>query len=309
MIIHRFSFSILIVLLVIVCFVFTDFAQTAQDVGNINIQYVVEEDSGGGIVDSTAPVISAVSSIPDYTTSTVSWIAVDNLGISSCVFTYGLTAGNYTSSSIPNVNVSNYSINLDNLSSSTPYYFLIECYDSVNNHASETGIFTTLPIAFNQNLTIIGYPEKRIQKIDGNLNLESRLLLYNEITKEEVFLLKVDLNNEGSVTVSNSDIPIGNFDAVLKGQSHLGKKIIGVVINNDSDVVLDFTDSGNFYLKAGDVQGTDLKDNEIDILDISAEDIKFNSNNLEFDLNRDGIVDVLDLSMILTNFGQVGDPV
>ena len=86
---------------------------------------------------------------------------------------------------------------------------------------------------------------------------------------------------------------------------------MGVNIVNGQDLTLDFTDNGQFELLAGDVAGTDiapgLKDNFVDILDVSAEDVKFNSQDLIMDLNRDGIVDVLDVSVLLVNFNKAGD--
>ena len=73
-------------------------------------------------------------------------------------------------------------------------------------------------------------------------------------------------------------------------------------------MVLDFTNGGSYELYAGDVQGFGLKDNLIDVLDISMTDSKFNSANEDADLNRDGVVDVLDMSIVLVNYGKQGDP-
>ena len=108
-----------------------------------------------------------------------------------------------------------------------------------------------------------------------------------------------------------------NMSVFIKGRSHLAKKITGINIGEATEnIILNFTDSseleswGSYYLSAGDVQGDwpGLKDNFVDVLDISAVDVKFNQlDDLDADLNKDGVVDVLDVAVILTNLNNQGD--
>jgi len=211
---------------------------------------------------------------------------------------------------VPNVfPSSSFSVDLTGLSTGTIYYYLITCVDTDTNASTVSGTSTTLSALFLNNLIILGQPEKRVPKTGGNLSLDSTVLFYNPVTHALVHTVNATLNNSGSSTVYDPSLPTGNFDAALKGQSHLAKKIINVNIVNGSDATLDFTESGAFYLLAGDVQGAGLKDNFVDILDISAVDIRFNSTDLEADLNRDGIVDVLDMSIVLVNYNKPGDPI
>lgn len=294
------------------CFVFRGPAFTATESGNINVQYTVPSPStpgDGGPSDNIPPVISNILTDASYTTATVSWVATDNVGVGYCSFSYGLT-DSYGFSGATNVAGSNFYVNLDGLTTGTPYFFIITCADS-SNLATATGTFVTLSPVFQNNLTILARPEKRVPKTGGNLDLAVTLLLYDAVTKQLMHAVNTEINSTGSSTVDGAvaGIPTGDFEAVLKGQSHLAKKVIGVHLENGNDTVIDFSDSGAYYLLAGDVQGTGLKDNFVDILDISAEDIKFNSTNLEFDLNRDNIVDVLDMSAILVNYNKNGDPI
>lgn len=279
----------------------------AEENQDINVQYnVPSAPSGGG--DSTPPIISNVSTSASYTTATVAWVAIDNLGSVSCYFDYGLTSM-YGSSAPVSISGSNFTVNLSGLATGTLYYFLISCVDGSSNMSTYNGTFTTLSPFFLNNLIILGKPEKRVPKPGGNLSLDSAVLFYNPVSHALVHTLNITLDNSGSSTVAAPGVPVGNYDAVLKGQSHLAKKIINVNIVDGATTTLDFTESGAFYLLAGDVQGTGLKDNFVDILDISAVDVRFNSTNLEADLNRDGIVDVLDMSIVLVNYNKPGDPI
>lgn len=309
MINSRYNIRVVVLLLLLGgCFVFGRFAFTAEESGDINVQFTVPSSGGGGETsDDIAPVISGVAAFPSFTTATVSWVATDNVAVSYCSFNYGPTES-YGLSGGTNYSGSNYYVLLTDLATGTPYYFLITCADT-GNQTTATGTFMTMSEEFQNKLTIIAKPEKRVPKTGGNLALDVTLVLYDSVTKLKVFTYTTAINNAGSSTVQNIGAPTGDFEAVLKGQSHLAKKIIGVHLENGTDAVLDFSDAGAFSLLAGDVQGVGLKDNFVDILDVSAEDIKFNSTNLEFDLNRDDIVDVLDMSAILVNYNKKGDPV
>lgn len=295
--------------LAISIFLVYDFAISAEQSGDININMTVPTigGGGGGSSDSISPVISDIVSTVDYTTGTVSWTATDNILVQNCTFDYGQTEM-YGFSVIPDVNVSSYSVGLSGLATGTTYYYIISCYDTSGNSVNATGTLTTLSPGFINRLFIVAKPEKRVPKTGGNYAANASLLFYDAVTKVLAHSMAISINDAGTSTIQDTAIPTGNFEVVLKGESHLAKRIVGVSIENGYDTTLDFTEVGVFYLLAGDVQGTGLKDNFVDILDISAEDIKFNSHDLIFDLNRDGIVDVLDMSAVLVNYNKNGDP-
>lgn len=306
------NFIAIVALIFAGCVLFYNLAFTATESGNINVQMTVPTTGGGGgpggPADSTGPTISSVSSTMGYTTGTVSWTASDSSSVLNCYFDYGLTEL-YGSISSPSANFDYYWVNLSSLATGTPYFYKITCNDSYNNVSTATGTIITRAPNFTRKLYILGKPEKRINKTGGNWGVNATLLLYNSITKDLVYSKSIVISNTGTSTLQDAAISIGNFEAVLKGESHLAKKIINVDISNSQDSTLDFTESDNFYLFAGDMQGSGLKDNFVDILDISAENLKFNSHESAFDINRDDIVDVLDVSAVLVNYNKGGDKI
>ncbi|MFA5127683.1 MAG: hypothetical protein WC457_01595 [Patescibacteria group bacterium] len=267
-----------------------------------------EEPPGGGPTDTNPPVISNVSSTVNFTTSTVSWTAVDDNAILNCTFYYGESTAYGHSATVAGSGSSFYA-DLSGLLMGTDYYFLISCLDTYGNPGTATGMFSTLASEFKNNLIILAKPEKRVPKTGGNYDMGATLRLYDSTTKALAYSTDLSFGATGSTTISGNGIPVGTYDAMLKGEAHLAKRIINVNIVNGSNTTLDFTQANTFYLYTGDVQGTGLKDNFVDILDVSKEDIEFNSSQKIFDLNRDGAVDVLDISAVLTNFNMRGDAV
>jgi hypothetical protein len=302
---HLLIFSIIIF---IGCFAVYDFVKS--DNQNVNVYLTVPSSGGGGgaTVDSIPPVISDIVVNPNYTTGTVLWTATDETELASCSFDYGLTEL-YGWSAVPLQVDSGFTANLFGLTTGTLYYFMIHCIDMGGNSTIATGTLATLSPEFYRNLVIVAKPEKRIYKIGGNYQANAFLLLYDGVTKIVQHIIEVNLDQSGTTTVQVEDVLTGNYEAILKTESHLAKRIIGISIENNFDPILDFTEVNSFYLLAGDVQGEGLKDNFVDILDISATDIKFNSNHPVFDLNRDNIVDVLDMSAVLVNYNKQGDPI
>lgn len=292
------------------CFILFDFVSTESQNQDLNVYLTVPSSGGGGggTGDSVVPIISDINVAVDYTTGTVSWVATDETQLANCSFDYGLTEL-YGSTIWPDQTSSDFFVDLNGLTTGTLYYFMIHCMDMSSNSATATGTLTTLSPEFFRNLIITAKPEKRISKIGGNYQANAFLLLYDSVTKELQNTIEVNLDYSGTTTIQVEDVLTGNYEAVLKTESHLAKRIIGVSVVNDFDTVLDFTDADVFYLLAGDVQGTGLKDNFVDILDISATDINFNSVDPIFDLNRDDIVDVLDMSAVLVNYNKAGDPI
>lgn len=285
---------------------------------NINVNVTVPGASGCSgctVGDITPPVVTNVSSTPGTNTSTVKWMATDESGIRSCFFYYGLNDNNNITAAPVSLGGNYYGVDLTGLATSTVYTFQLFCQDNTGNNSTplNTGSFATLG-GIVHSLTVWAKPEKRVSKTGGNDEVNVTLLIYDPGEQKTVFSKAISLNSVGSSTQYNVPVPVGhNLQAILKGESHLAKKIVGVNIVNGQDLTLDFTDGGQFELLAGDVAGTDivpgLKDNFVDILDVSAEDVKFNSQDLIMDLNRDGIVDVLDVSVLLVNFNKAGDAI
>ncbi|MFA5211138.1 MAG: hypothetical protein WC414_01370 [Patescibacteria group bacterium] len=273
---------------------------------------------GGPSADTTPPTITNIFSSSSLTYAKVSWSAVDNNPeLPVCVFNYGLDTSYSLNTAVYNNN-SNFWIELNGLESAKKYFYQIRCNDASNNYVFATGEFETLVVLPEKSLSLEVYarPDKRV---GGNNYSLPALLVFSDNSAHEIFkIVQINLDNSGYYKNLNISLPIyNNFSVFLKGRSHLAKKISGVNITADtSELILNFTDStilnswGSYYLYAGDTQGDwpGLKDNIVDVLDLSAEDVKFNQlNDLDTDLNGDGITDISDVSIVLINFNMQGD--
>lgn len=299
------NFIILTTLLICGLFGVANFVYGESQSSGVNVQMTVPNPPGGdpgpGAGDAS-PVISNVTTTPAATSSVVTWTVTDDHGLSNVTFNYSADLSYDLSAFVSG----NYRVNLTGLTSDTVYYFKIVATDTATNVVEYTGSFTTLSDKI-KSLKIYAKPEKRVSKPGGNLALNVTVVFYNPATQQVIYTLNTNLDKTGSSNFYNITMPTAiGLEAVLKGESHLAKKIVGVNLVNGQNIILDFTDNGQFALLAGDVQGTGLKDNFVDILDVSAENVKFNGTYLNEDLNRDGVVDVLDMSMVLVNFNRGG---
>jgi len=257
-------------------------------------------------------LLNIVSTSTSFTTATIAWTAISAEGVETCSFVYGTNLFAVD----PAVDNNNYTVNLSGLSVSTTYNFIISCKSNDNIYKSLESYFTTkfsditkVPV----DLTVLARPEKRGE---SNNSIGGLLVFYDPIQKIILDMKQIDIDNNGFYRNSEAQLPeYNNMEVFLKGRSHLAKKIIGVDVAEDENLILNFTDAtnlnfGNFKLKAGDVQGSwpGLKDNFVDVLDLSAVDVRLNNlTDFDADLNNDSIVDVLDMSMVLGNFNLGGD--
>ncbi len=134
-----------IILILAVIFINGLFFYTAQAANkNINVQLTVPSGPVGcgnncPQPDVTPPVISSVASSTTKTTASVTWLASDNIAISSVSFAYGTTVA-YAQTASPE---GTYGVNLTGLTSSTVYYFKITVADTSGNSVIYTGTFLT----------------------------------------------------------------------------------------------------------------------------------------------------------------------
>jgi hypothetical protein len=154
---------------------------------------------------------------------------------------------------------------------------------------------------------IIAIPEKRVSKPGGNLANYSRVR-FVQAGEEKQSSLFTTLGVSGLYSgLDISSLTEGDYDIYVKGSVHLTRKISQYM--DLSVTTLDFTDSGNNPLLAGDVNGSILTDGDdvINSLDLSLllNDLDVLDNRT--DLNKDNIVNALDLAMIITNLDETGD--
>jgi len=114
------------------------------------------------------------------------------------------------------------------------------------------------------------------------------------------------LNTDGTVNVVTDNVAADTYDISFKGRSHLTRVLRGVVIAaGATTATLDFTQGNTVVLLAGDVQA--LKDNYINALDLSALASAIYTSNADGDLNGDGTVNALDISITVVNIYKHGE--
>ena len=154
-------------------------------------------------------------------------------------------------------------------------------------------------LAFN----VLAYPEKRFPA-QGNWSLPAQLTLYPPGASASQYTFDFVTDQQGRADVPASSVPSAPYDFVLKGLSHLSKRLPSLSFSG-ADLLLDFSFGGTFHLIAGDVHPT--KDDYINGLDISSAVTRLYGSFLDADLNFDGFVNGMDLSMIVINLYKKGE--
>ncbi len=157
------------------------------------------------------------------------------------------------------------------------------------------------PVAVFMNLA--AYPEKRIPSI-GNWGTRGILDLYGFGSLEPDHVFAAPTSSEG-ITVIENNVDAGIYHASYKGLSHLTRFMRNIQFIEGESVDLDFTELGTYFLLAGDVALS--KDDYINSLDIVATMLALYDNEEHADLNADGIVNGLDLSIEVFNLYKSGE--
>ncbi|MDP2691874.1 MAG: DUF4215 domain-containing protein [bacterium] len=153
-------------------------------------------------------------------------------------------------------------------------------------------------------LSLTAYPEKRFPRT-GNWGLASVLNVYEEGATTSVLQENIQTASDGKVFLDNRPLGPGGYLALLKGLSHLTKRLNGLTLSPGGDLLLDFTLGGAFFLLAGDVHRS--KDDYVNGLDFSAVCLALYTALIDADLNNDGLVNGLDLSIAVANIYQRGE--
>lgn len=156
------------------------------------------------------------------------------------------------------------------------------------------------------NLTLTVRPEKRIPVLN-NWSNNNFIEIYNS-SNNLVASFNMNMNNFGIASIdlcaNNIFLNEGTYNFYVRGFSHLRKLFPNVFTFNLQNVNLNLTGTNNFLL-AGEISNT--FDNTINSLDISRLISKIYTNDIKSDLNRDGIVDFLDINIIIVNFFKNGE--
>lgn len=152
-------------------------------------------------------------------------------------------------------------------------------------------------------LNILAYPEKRSPS-QGNWSLPGVLTVYAEGQADPVYSFDVVTDDQGRIDINAESIPPGTYTFLFKGLSHLSKRLDRLSFR-DTDLLVDFTLGGSFYLIGGDTSV--IKDDYINALDFSSMILRLYTALPEVDLNHDGMVNGMDLGLIESNLYKQGD--
>jgi hypothetical protein len=150
------------------------------------------------------------------------------------------------------------------------------------------------------------YPEKRIPAT-GNWSTQLTVDIYNTsdvyqdsftATSNSLGVANVDICAQGV------NLPPGNYNFRIRGFSHLRREFANYPAFQNQFTSIDFT-TGSEVLFAGET--SNVYDNYINSLDLSTQINALYSASVKNDLNRDGVVNSLDISNTLFNFFDTGD--
>jgi hypothetical protein len=165
-------------------------------------------------------------------------------------------------------------------------------------------------VVVNSTLDVIrvkAWPEKRVSKPGGNLDELLRTTFKNPDTGEQLLQTSFTSGILGiKEGVDISSLNSGTYHILVKGRSHLTKKLASLNITSNSTEV-DLTVSETEYLLAGDVNGALYGDDIVNSIDLSILINDLDTFDLRTDLNRDTTVNALDLAILITNLDVQGD--
>lgn len=155
-------------------------------------------------------------------------------------------------------------------------------------------------------IEVTARPEDRIPPVgnwDTTLTINVKTL-----SDLDVINFSGNSNSQGTLVydlcANNQSVPSGNYNLYVRGLSHLRRKFPNVsAFTNYSSSVL-FT-AASQYLSAGET--SIVFDNFINGLDLSTLVIALGSGDNQNDLNQDGLVNALDLSVTVKNLYEFGD--
>ncbi len=164
---------------------------------------------------------------------------------------------------------------------------------------SSTSVQIGLTVRGQLALNIRSIPEKRVPA-SGNHSPRMNIKLYAPGTSDLLFEDTVIKTATGFYGGLDTGLHPGTYDVVAKGYSHLSVTRAGMNLTDGGTI--DFTSGGSTPLRAGDVDENDA---------ITPDDITHIGSHVwedeeKYDLNRDGVVNGIDLTDATVNLGQTG---
>jgi len=154
-------------------------------------------------------------------------------------------------------------------------------------------------------IVILIKPEKRWPK-EGNFSNKNQIIFYDQLYQEIFRFEDIETDKDGYATI---DVCSGGFTTepgvysiYVKGYSHVGRFYIEKEGFFKYTTFFNLAKNQDEYLLAGDT----LVNDYVNALDLNESISKLYSNDIRSDLNRDGIVNSLDLSNQIYNLHRGG---
>lgn len=156
-------------------------------------------------------------------------------------------------------------------------------------------------------------PEKRVQIPPPNLDMKDMQISFRTVGSP-AFSVPVAVSSVATSTDVNgySIAPVtitaspGTYDVFIKSGAHLNQKF-GTINYTGASTTIDFTQGLTKFAKAGDVNGSQFGDDEVNALDISVTIAALGGSSYRPDTNQDTEVNALDIGILLFNLNQVGE--
>lgn len=187
---------------------------------------------------------------------------------------------------------------------------IVVCWLMINQIRSNAGVLAedvvvtaSVPVC---NLQLTARPADRIPPI-GNWGTYLNVNVTN-LSDQQQFAFAGNSDNQGTINYDLCDNSVsvvpGTYNFYIRGLSHLRKRFPAVqtFTNYNSSVIFA---APSQYLVAGET--SEVYDNFINGLDISTQVVSLYTGDEQDDLNQDGVVNALDLSITVKNLYVQGD--
>ncbi|MCA9381370.1 hypothetical protein KC678_03835 [Candidatus Dojkabacteria bacterium] len=190
------------------------------------------------------------------------------------------------------------------------FVILVVLYYSGINNVQQSSAQDDVTVSANVvgcALELVVYPESRLP-VSGNWGTNLNVEVYLDSTQDYLgttTATSADSNGKGVFDLCSDGIFAGEDSYVfyIRGKSHLRKKFGPVTTFGGAVSYLNFSSSGG--LIAGET--SNVYDNYINSLDLATQIATLETNDDKNDLNQDGEVNVLDISVTIDNYFKSGD--
>ncbi len=156
-------------------------------------------------------------------------------------------------------------------------------------------------------------PEKRVQLPPPNLDMQNMQISVRTVGSPALTVpvavstvaTNTDINGFSIYPVLITVAP-GLYDIFIKSGAHLNQKF-GTVNITGASTTIDFSQGLTKFAKAGDINGSQFGDDEVNAIDISLTILNLGLPTYRADTNQDGVVNALDIGILIANLNETGE--